>query len=350
MVLKFTATDTLFFRDGRPFTSGEENVANVIFPPAPSVVMGSLRSSFLAANTKLDITAVANTEQDPTRTARITALALWHRGKAIFPAPADLVRTEEGKLVPLEPVLANGLCDFPLRYLLISRRPAKAASKLFLTSDDFIRYANRQAQEFHPVENLFITEEKIGIGLKNESRTAAEGMLYRYAMVRPISGDNTTTEIVVQLENLVLPEKGVLHLGGEGKIAFFQTGQSFVPPLPQITGRYFKLYLATPGIFERGFCFSWLNDKLEGEYAGHRLRLVALAAGKKQRIGGFDMALRKPKPMRDAQPAGTVYYFEALNGNAALAAEALHGQCLSDYGLDQQGFGWALAAACELPD
>lgn len=50
MIISLEAIDTLFFRDGKPFTMGEDNFASGIFPPAPSVLYGALRSAYFACD------------------------------------------------------------------------------------------------------------------------------------------------------------------------------------------------------------------------------------------------------------------------------------------------------------
>ncbi len=44
MWYEITPNDTLFFRDGKPFTMGSETWADSIFPPYPSTVYGAIRS------------------------------------------------------------------------------------------------------------------------------------------------------------------------------------------------------------------------------------------------------------------------------------------------------------------
>lgn len=48
MKLFLQPTDTFFFRDGRPFTKGEQSEGHSIFPPLPSTILGALRSAYIA--------------------------------------------------------------------------------------------------------------------------------------------------------------------------------------------------------------------------------------------------------------------------------------------------------------
>jgi len=48
MRIEIKSFDTLFFRDGKPFTMSEDNWADGIFPPPPSVIYGALRAAYFA--------------------------------------------------------------------------------------------------------------------------------------------------------------------------------------------------------------------------------------------------------------------------------------------------------------
>ena len=45
MIIEISALDTLFFRDGKPFSMGENHWTNSIFPPNMSTVYGADRKS-----------------------------------------------------------------------------------------------------------------------------------------------------------------------------------------------------------------------------------------------------------------------------------------------------------------
>ena len=48
MILFLQANDTFFFRDGRPFTKGDQSEGYSIFPPLPSTILGALRTAYIA--------------------------------------------------------------------------------------------------------------------------------------------------------------------------------------------------------------------------------------------------------------------------------------------------------------
>ncbi|MCS7299876.1 MAG: type III-B CRISPR module-associated Cmr3 family protein, partial [Spirochaetia bacterium] len=90
----------------------------------------------------------------------------------------------------------------------------------------------------------------------------------------------------------------------------------------------------------------WLPDgvnesTLEGSICGVRVELIYCVIGKYQRIGGWDMEKREPKPMKKAVPVGSVYYFKVLDNNVNFKyiLEKIHLKSLCKDELGKQGFG-----------
>lgn len=52
MIIEMKPLDTLFFRDSKPFSRGEDTWADTIFPPYPSTVYGALRTAWFKQNIK----------------------------------------------------------------------------------------------------------------------------------------------------------------------------------------------------------------------------------------------------------------------------------------------------------
>ena len=109
-------------------------------------------------------------------------------------------------------------------------------------------------------------------------------------------------------------------------------------------GDKFKVYLATPAKFKKGWLPDWIDEEtLIGKFNGISLKLLTAAIGKCVPIGGFDMKRKKPKPMLRAVPAGSVYYFKILDGcNLGEAMSCFHYSNISDFDA-KQGFGLAFA-------
>ncbi|MCW2279326.1 type III-B CRISPR module-associated Cmr3 family protein [Heliophilum fasciatum] len=219
-------------------------------------------------------------------------------------------------------------------------------------------------------EPLYGKEARTGIQLQRGSRTAATGMLYTAEYLRmhdekmgflvhiEMAGD-------AKVHERYQPESGFIPLGGEQRAAWMEpvqlSGTDAGDELPGINdadtvrsvqrrlcepdagGRFF-LYLLSPAIFRQG----WLPDAIDrqthrlrdgmealavrweeghggstmdgGSQAesfpalnGLDLRLVAAAVDKPQPLGGWSLAQQKPKPLRWAVPAGSIYYFEVID-------------------------------------
>lgn len=111
-----------------------------------------------------------------------------------------------------------------------------------------------------------------------------------------------------------LPKSALIKLGGEGKgFTYKVTSQktdpisaddcSAIRDMVHDSGQ-FKLYLATPAIFEEGWCPTELHEDIE---------LITAAVGNYTTVGGWDVAQGRPKGTYRAVPAGSVYYFRIIN-------------------------------------
>ena len=164
--------------------------------------------------------------------------------------------------------------------------------------------------------------------------------------------------------NEKLPEKGLLKLGGEGKSFTYE--QSCCNPDPftiekdkavlkeaiRCSGA-FKLYFATPAIFNSGWLPKWIDKKTyQAQYPASgpgslSFELITAAVGKLISIGGWDMKKNTPKPTRRAVPAGSVYYFKILDNSSVEAiVNTFHYQNISD-SQAEEGFGLCFVGVAE---
>ena len=91
-----------------------------------------------------------------------------------------------------------------------------------------------------------------------------------------------------------------------------------------------RMVLATPAIFSKGWRPGWLED-VNGSLEGTppkapidlRLRLVSACVDRWKPISGWsaEAKSRGPKAIRRLVPAGSVYFFEVIHGNAGELAE-----------------------------
>ncbi|MCG8331774.1 MAG: type III-B CRISPR module-associated protein Cmr3 [Chitinophagales bacterium] len=363
MIIRIKALDTLFFRDGKPFNMADESWATGIFPPPPSVLYGALRSAFLSQkgfnsnNIKIsENLKIRNLffEQENINNGSL---------KRIHWAPYDLSATDLGNKIKQKIHLLHlrmskniNSQKYKFKYQLF---PPEKKEGVFLNVDtvggpeylvtgfeeSYVKTGNLP-KSLIQLSKVITTEPKVGIGRNNYTHVSDESALYRVGMQR-LAGNQYRLNIIIDFDGLDLAPSGVLKIGGEGKSAFYKIyhDRSIQIPFPTLEKDIFKLYLATPALFENGWRPSWLSQDGSGNYKGIELQLLTAAIGKPIHIGGFDIRKKEPKPMLKAVPPGTVYYFKLLKGGQKELKNAFHQKCISDR-RQKEGFG--LAFVCNL--
>ncbi len=351
MQIELRPFDTLFVRDGKPFSMGEDVWANGVFPPPPSVVYGALRTACFS--NRLKDLEEAGGDNDITSSLHINRLLLIKENTVYFPSPFDLIHSKKDEtdieiLKLKEPSFASSYpCQFLLQSTEAEQPVQSTGGKAYLDVIDFNKYLQGNIG-IVPIEDkcFFEREPKIGIQKDRNTGGAAEGKLYRVEMFRPKDGTGLFVDWSAD-EDLDIPASGLLKVGGEGKAVSYTRSQSvFQVKMPEIEGHRFKLVFATPAVFKNGWLPEGINPEiLEGTWEGYPVKVLAAAFDRPIHLGGFSMRTKHqkggPKPMRKAIPAGTVYYLEVKGGLAKEAAAAFHGKCVSDFGLNQEGFGLA---------
>lgn len=339
------AIDTLFFRDGKPFSMGEDVWADGIFPPLPSVIYGALRSAYMFQQGVTSPQKVINDKKD----FKIHNIYLLVNDKPYFTMPLDLVKfkdedeNESKKIYFLkrEPLNTGSNETKEILYAPL-RKKVDELNKGILAANRFKHYLEYNEEKIH-VESLtdyIISEPKIGIARDNISRTTsgeAEGKMYRVNMQRLENKNGNSLKIAVEYENLTLDDTGIIRLGGENKSVFYKhIEQSKVPDFhlrpENLKSDILRVYLNTPAILENGYCpkiFLNSND----------FELLTYAIGKPLFAGGFDMAKKVPKPMYKAVPAGSVYYLKAKNPHQVFGHLYQNNPFDEIEGFAEQGFG-----------
>lgn len=345
MLIKIDPLDTLFFRDGKPFTMGDDNWANGIFPPHPSVIFGALRSAYFSHH--IDDLINATGPDDLTKKLHIRSIYFFdHKEDKIYlPLPMDCVENKnekknEASILP-HVNLNNIKTSCPTQYALKGTGEVETVNGGLITSDIFKKYLTNSERSFSfiKISDKISIEHKIGISIDKKSGTSEEGKLYRIGMNRL-----NDLSMLIEFDGLDLPASGFLKLGGEGRAVSYEIFSSEKFDLSfQINDNYklFKLYLLTPAIFTNGWLPEWIDEKtLVGDYHRLKLRLLTASIGKTIYIGGFDMKARKPKPMYKAVPSGSVYYLQLMEGEIQDVFKLLNQKAISDY-YSEQGFGIA---------
>ena len=359
MWYKIKPFDTLFFRDGRPFTMGGETWANQIFPPYPSTIYGALRSWLIfEKGTLKDFKENKFKEElgNPNEKGSFSVKGVFLSKEDLlyFPIPRDLFfdkNEEKQRLYTIQSIEKPSLLvsDYPMNHILINQNQkeleeAKGWIDLFNLQD----YLENKGQVLTFIEDdkFYDKEKKTGIKRNKITLNAEVGHLYRISMIRLQKNVNFYLDINGLND---YPQKGMIRLGGEGKMIKIEKVENldhfqYLREIQiNLSKKCFKIYFATPVIFKKGWIPEWLDSEtLEGIYKNIKLKLIACALGKYIQIGGWDLANQKPKPMYRAVPAGSVYYFEVLDdSDANKIKEVFHLKNISDV-YPEEGYGLSL--------
>lgn len=355
--ISIQATDTLFFRDGRPFSMGDDSFAQGIFPPPPGVVYGALRAASLAngleADAHLEDLIIASEAMS------FHFMALQFGTDQYFPLPMDLIvpkpmggsKNLQAQLLELEdkPAYSNATTLKILRSTYDGKTEDKPKLLDLLALERYLggETANLNVRK---LSDFMCLEPKIGIGRGRDSHVVGDGKLYRIQANRlATDSENGVSHLrfLLGFDGLDIPSEGWLSLGGERRVAFYESNESLEIPCGEVDSPRFKIYLATPAVFESGW-------KPENLLKKHGLTLLAAALDRPVHIGGWDLQKKKPKPMLQCVPAGAVFYVEAEDTAAAKeASKAIHQKAISD-NLNQtdylrQGFGIAYVGKISEP-
>lgn len=362
MRLFLKPNDTFFFRDGKPFTRGEQSEGYSIETPFPSTVMGALRTAYIAFCGNMaefvgyQMKSVIGTKQSLEGASIHIKGVFLGRGEdsLYYPTPGDLVsekKSQDTKLYPLsiqsqkDSISSNFKSE--LSTFLTWNDPAIQVEHAggYISCSNLRKYLLGETKSLASEKSDFIADEpKVGITRSYKTLTAAEGMLYRINMKR---FTNSELGFVVDVNGIdQLPKSALIKLGGEGKgFSYSETAHNpyllSCDDLQTLQNRIrdcgkFKIYLATPAIFDGGWCPEDLHPDIE---------LVTAAVGNYVPVGGWDVAQSRPKSTYRAVPAGSVYYFKLVNGaDIDAILDCLHYKNISDQRA-QEGFGLAYVGA-----
>jgi CRISPR-associated protein Cmr3 len=395
MMLEITCRDSIVARDGRPFGAGQGNRMRSFDWPLPSVLAGSLRTT-LGKAAKRDFSPEA---AEDLLQVEVAGPLPRTREQLYLPAPEDCVLHPDGRVLRAVPQReADGGCDWPngapLRPVGLTQAQASedfkpAEAPAWWPPD---RYAAWLAGEDIAFDEHFLcsaekderTHVKIdpAVGASEESQlftTAALALshLPRYRMetkredstkpkkaCRKETGLSRFVEIMLSARiraggwcEEVAAKLDALHpFGGERRLAHWKTGADVAAwqcP-PKLRGalaqaQRVRMILTTPAVFSDGWRPGWLGVELEGSPPGAnaRLRLVGVSIARWKAVSGWSLAHRPeqprgPKAVKRMVPAGGVYFFEIVDGNAAALADRWLEPVSDDVQDRRDGFGLAV--------
>jgi CRISPR-associated protein Cmr3 len=329
--------DVLFLRGNKLFGDAGSYGESLV-PPWPSLAAGALRSQILANDgvNLVDFAAgqfnhpTLGTPQQP-GSFTVTAFTLAKRlsdgqVSTLHMLPADLVVTEQNNQVSIQALkpslLAPGIsssCVFPKIPVLAQSERSKAVTGYWLTKEGWQDYLYGRLPKVNSglihINSLWVTDQRVGIGLNSATRSVDEGKLFTAQAVAFKPGIG----FLASVRGAEIPAKGTLRLGGDGRAALSEKVS------PQLLGtdltsvskdKRCRIVLTSPGLFSQGWlpnCFSLQND---GSYwLDHfdvRAKLVCATVSRSEIVSGWDLARWQPKAALRSAPAGSVYWLEEL--------------------------------------
>ena len=391
--LAIRGSDTLLFRDGRPFSNeaGAQS-AMTLSLPLPSTVAGMLRTRLGNAQGWKWTEAA---RQEEAQRIVVHGPLLVCNDTPVFPAPADaLIYDKEGKnkttgeetltttVMCLRPGLDAGTgCDLPDAALLPLRVTDDAKPKsgyAYWPEERILAWLTFAAGEnFTPPDSIVgpQKEERVHVGIDPKTGGSEKGQLFTaqfLSLARYPRWQEAQTRqewsLRVRLEtptdaqqetqtNAPVDMRGLATFGGERRLAVIENGQAWASCPDDLKARlhnatHVRMLLTTPAIFMDGWKPGWLDDTLQGVVPGTsvRVRLKAAAVKRREAVSGWDYRVDKnnrslgPKPVRWLTPAGSVYFFEVMDdSDAQELADKAWMRSVSDALQDcRDGFGLAL--------
>lgn len=333
--LYITGVDTILFRDGRPFDTTPGSVATGLVAPYPSTLAGFIRTH---VGRPIGDWAAA-------RDIRFRGPLLTCNGEVILPAPADAVPIQdEGslrimRLTPRDDLPEGAGADMPgaMLPLRVTEDVKPARGVAWWTWDQVMDWLCETAPGLALQDHLAPPrEQRVHIAIEKASGTAEEGKLFTTSMVA-FEGfaQDRGHQRWAYLCQVSIPDglelaPGIAPLGGEQRLGRIEAADRAWPTCPRplqdklAAAKGVRMVLATPAVFEYGWYPAWLDKTTkEGSPPGCetvRLKLRAAAVPRREAVSGWDLTSGKPKPVRWLAPAGSVYFFEVLEGDPAALA------------------------------
>lgn len=371
--LQIAPVDTLFFRDSTPFAAGSASQEDVggLFPPHPTTVAGAIRAVLARLNGwngdgrwPQALNEVLGDGPDDLGQISLTGPFLLHEGRPIFAMPRHLLgATEAGRWLP-QVILRPGSavsCDLggAVRLPEVPRlfegseggevEVLKPTESCWLTRrgmEAVLRAELPPQTEVIPGAQLWQEERRVGLERDRGTRTAKEGMLYSTRHVRLMAGVALGVQVTGLPEAWSLPFGKMLSLGGEGRLAEcrpWREEMGIDQPLESIVAEGRLVVVAmTP------------TDLSADTAAGCQplrelgVRVVSACLGRPQRVGGWDSVARRPTPLHNLLPPGSVLFCE-IDDRSRLREITARGGRLLRVG-ERQQWGYGAVALGRWPD
>ncbi len=356
VLLRFDPLDSLFFRDGRPYTKDESEQLGVTsqFPPTPATMVGALRAAVARG---LGWSGYGTWSDDIKQVLgdRASLGPLGFRGPLLvrgddmlFPAPAHLLRdgtdTHTALLQPGPP----RDCDLgPAVRLpvLPDQEPGtgwKPTPMTWLTalSLQAVLDGKPLPQALIKQTNLWKHEARVGIARNVQTHTTEDAALYSPQHVRLQPGvglglwvRGLTQEIIDRLARIAHP------LGGESRAAWITPAPTTPawPALPETLHRhngelYYSVIVLSPLPLANA-------PRPHQPVPGLPGTLLSASLPRPLMLGGWDSLQRQPLALQPHLAPGSTLFMRAQAADET-AIRALHGTCIGE----RPAWGYGLVA------
>lgn len=200
-------------------------------------------------------------------------------------------------------------------------------------------------------------ELRIGIGMDYHQNTVRTGRFYVREAVRLAEGAEPaknrsgqavgwwTFGLTVTVDRDLGLHDETVRLGGDGRLARITEMEAPSWPRGSVGQRRFRLYLAAPTLLSGGHVPGFVDrDTLVGRWpdGNFTVRLSGVALAPAAVVGGWNLARQEPRAIRRLVGAGSVFYFELIDGGEDDVLRAAHGRAFcDDEVMAQAGFGLA---------
>lgn len=309
---EFSALDSLFFREAKPFNLGEGGFLDSRFPPSAQTMAGAIRGLIgeaLGVNWRdfhegrqPEIEAViGKSADDPGKLCFAGPYVMW-RGERLFPVPLCLLHSADGGWIRLRPAGTELMTDLGCRRLPAPTKNCPGAKPLegdWLDAKNFQKVLEGGVPESWILSTRVVqADRRTGIRRINQERRVEEGALYFTGHLR--LGEDVSLGMAVEGADDIEPDR-LVRLGGEGRLARVTVREvSFDRPSAAPASNRAAVVMISHGDFGGAYEPDWPDG----------VRCVSACIGRSIREGGWDYRKKRPKPLRALVPAGSVYFVE----------------------------------------
>lgn len=355
--LEISPQDVWLFRDGKPFSAGEDHSAHSMFPPTPLTVQGALRQKIsMSLGVSLLQYKLASKGKSSTPQAEQAVVHIGKHGDMsdfgkfrmrgpfvglrtnahvvpLFPVPADLLIHTETETKSHEFRFSNPISSFKsdMGGHFAFPEVIKGFENLpgyWMTYDIFQNYlkgivptgevftnestckeamtAYQHGKRIWHSQLVYQNDNRFGVSTNAMTSFREEGLLYQVQFVRPHSGIGLLAHVEDTIDSKLLA--GPITIGGEQRQANISIVDHVEFPLnPKTTKGRFKVIFLTPAYFDDGW--QPKNGDWSGLF-GHEVSLKSAMLYRPMKIGGWNTAENRARPMHNYVAPGSVYYFE----------------------------------------